>query len=123
MQASHCFDRVKLYFLFEDENLKKQALLRFSQKTDITLFIATIVNAESFNKRLLSNIFIMLTRESYVKHNFLMLVQGNVRRVKKFGVVAGESGRGLNITLRLVTLPLVIPRAMPMCLNYLKKRL
>ena len=29
-----------------------------------------------------------------------MLVQGNVRRVKKFGVVAGESGRGLNITLR-----------------------
>jgi hypothetical protein len=100
-----------LYFLFEDENLKKQALLRFSQKTDITLFIATIVNAESFNKRLLSNIFIMFTRESYVKHNFLMLVQGNVRRVKKFGVVAGESGRGLNITLRLVTLPLVIPRA------------
>ena len=29
----------------------------------------------------------MLTRESYVKHNSLMLVQGNVGRVKKLGVV------------------------------------
>jgi hypothetical protein len=47
-----------------------------------------------------------------------MLVQGNVGRVKKLGVVVRESGRGLNnspksqlseITLRLVTLPLVIP--------------
>jgi hypothetical protein len=32
MQASHCFDQIKLYFLLEDENLKKQALLRFYQK-------------------------------------------------------------------------------------------
>jgi hypothetical protein len=48
-----------------------------------------------------------------------MLVQGNVGRVKKLGVVVRESGRGLNnspksqlseITLRLVTLPLVIPQ-------------
>ena len=29
----------------------------------------------------------MLTRESYVKHNSLMLVQGNVGRVKKLGVI------------------------------------
>jgi hypothetical protein len=43
----------------------------------------------------------MSTRESYVKHNSLMLVQGNVGRVKKLGVVVGKSGRGLNITLRL----------------------
>jgi hypothetical protein len=39
----------------------------------------------------------MLTRESYVKHNSLMLVQGNVERVKKMGVVVGESGRGLGV--------------------------
>jgi hypothetical protein len=57
----------------------------------------------------------MLTRESYVKHiNSLMLIQGNVGRVKKLGVVVGEGGRGLNITLRNynspvgITLPLVI---------------
>jgi hypothetical protein len=36
----------------------------------------------------------MLTRESYIKHNSLMLVQGNVERVKKMGVVIGKSGRG-----------------------------
>ena len=40
----------------------------------------------------------MLTRESYVKHNSRMLVQGNVGRVKKLGVVIGKSGRGSNIT-------------------------
>ena len=39
-------------------------------------------------------------RESYIKHNSLMLVQGNVGRVKKLGVVVGENGRGSNITLR-----------------------
>jgi hypothetical protein len=39
-------------------------------------------------------------RESYVKHNSVVLVQGNVGRVKKLGVVVGESGRGLNITLQ-----------------------
>jgi hypothetical protein len=39
-------------------------------------------------------------RESYVKHNSLVLVHGNVGRVKKLGVVVGESGRGLNITLQ-----------------------
>jgi hypothetical protein len=39
----------------------------------------------------------MLTRESYVKHNSLMLVQGNVGRVKELGVVIGESGRGLGV--------------------------
>jgi hypothetical protein len=51
-----------------------------------------------------------------------MLVQGNVGRVKKLGVVVGRSGRGFGVvrtslseiitlrdTLRLVTLPLVIP--------------
>jgi hypothetical protein len=32
MQASHCFDRVKLYFLFEDENLKKLALLSLKRQ-------------------------------------------------------------------------------------------
>ena len=42
----------------------------------------------------------MLTRESYIKHNSLMLVQGIVGRVKKLGVVVGDSERGLNITLR-----------------------
>jgi hypothetical protein len=67
------------------------------QKTYLTLFIAMIANAESYKK---SNNFIMLTRESYVKHNSLMLVQGNVGRVKKLAVVVGKSGRGLNITLR-----------------------
>ena len=40
-------------------------------------------------------------RESYVKHNSRMLVQGNVGRVKKLGVVIGKSGRGSNTTLRL----------------------
>ena len=40
-------------------------------------------------------------RESYVKHNSRMLVQGNVGRVKKLGVVIGKSGRVSNIiTLR-----------------------
>jgi hypothetical protein len=42
----------------------------------------------------------MLTRERYVKRNSLMLVQGNVGKVKKLGVVVGKSGRGSNITLR-----------------------
>jgi hypothetical protein len=60
----------------------------------------------------------MLTRESYVKYNSRMLVQGNVGRVTKLGVGIGERGRGLGvvrtylseiITLRFVTLPLVIP--------------
>ena len=39
----------------------------------------------------------MLTRESYVKHNSLMLVEGDIGRVKKLGVVVGESGRGLGV--------------------------
>jgi hypothetical protein len=39
----------------------------------------------------------MLTRESYVKHNSLMLVQGNVGRIKKLGVVVGKSGRSLGV--------------------------
>jgi hypothetical protein len=39
----------------------------------------------------------MLTRESYVKHNPLMLVQGNIGRVKKLGVVVGKSGRDLGV--------------------------
>ena len=34
----------------------------------------------------------MLARQSYVKYDPLMLVQGNVRRVKKLGIVIGESG-------------------------------
>ena len=34
----------------------------------------------------------MLTKESYVKHNSLMLVQGNVGRVNKLGVVVGKVG-------------------------------
>ena len=42
----------------------------------------------------------MLTRERYVKRNSLMLVQGNVGKVKKLGVVVGKSVRGSNITLR-----------------------
>jgi hypothetical protein len=39
----------------------------------------------------------MLTRESYVKYNSLMLVQGHIGRVKKLGVVIGESGHGLGV--------------------------
>ena len=42
----------------------------------------------------------MLARQSYVKYNALMLVQGNVGRVKKLGVVIRKNGRDLDITLR-----------------------
>jgi hypothetical protein len=52
----------------------------------------------------------MLTRESYVKYNSLMLVQGqHIGRVKKMGVVIGESGRGSNITLQNHKYPLYNP--------------
>jgi hypothetical protein len=47
----------------------------------------------------------MLTRKGYVKHNSLMLVQGNVERVKKLGV---RNCVTLRVTLWLVTLPLVM---------------
>ena len=33
----------------------------------------------------------MLARESSVKYNYLILIQGNVGRVKKLGVVIGEN--------------------------------
>ena len=36
-------------------------------------------------------------RESYVKYNFLVLVQENIERVKILGVDIGESGRGLGV--------------------------
>ena len=36
-------------------------------------------------------------RESYIKYNSLMLVQGNVRRAMKLGVIIGESGRGFGV--------------------------
>jgi hypothetical protein len=39
----------------------------------------------------------MLTGESYVKNNSLMLVQGNVGRVKKCCVVVGKSRRALGV--------------------------
>ena len=56
-------------------------------------------------------------RESYIKYSSLMLVQGNVRRAMKLGVIIGESGRCLGVVwtqlskknLRLITLPLVTP--------------
>ena len=39
----------------------------------------------------------MLGRESFVKDSSRQLVQGNLGRVKKLGVVIKKSGRGLEI--------------------------
>ena len=38
----------------------------------------------------------MLARELNVKYNYLILIQGNVGRVKKLGVVIGENGPSLD---------------------------
>ena len=38
-----------------------------------------------------------MTKESYVKYNSLVLVQENIERVKKLGVVISERGRGLGV--------------------------
>jgi hypothetical protein len=60
-----------------------------------TCHLTAIVQVKLCTKN--DNSLIMLTRESYVKHISLMLVHGNIGRVKKLAVVVGESGRGLGV--------------------------
>ena len=71
--------------------------LLIARKTDITLLIARIVKTESCKKMITLQHLHDSSRESYVKNNSLVLVQENIERVKKLGVVIGESGRSLGV--------------------------